>query len=71
MVWLTKLGAKDYDTRKHVSDPITGGAVAIFSTVLNYQAGIAQIFYNPPKGIINTTTAIPKGAADLESENLS
>jgi sterol 3beta-glucosyltransferase len=33
-------------------------------TVQNYTAGIAQIFYNPPKGLLNSTTAIPKGIFD-------
>jgi sterol 3beta-glucosyltransferase len=41
------IGPKEYDTRKHVSDPLTGGGAAIFSTITNYYAGIAQIFYNP------------------------
>ncbi|KAK4687648.1 hypothetical protein P7C73_g2470, partial [Tremellales sp. Uapishka_1] len=56
---------KEYDTRRHVSDPLTGGGAAIFSTITNYYAGIAQIFYNPPKGIINTATAIPKGLMNI------
>lgn len=98
---------KEYDTRKQATDPITGGAAAILSTVTvrlarsttsvdayadphtflrpqNYyvrflprlhqpahlalinfsappcQVGIGTIFLNPPKGIVNTATAIPK-----------
>lgn len=31
----------------------------------DYTRGIGQIFINPPKGIINTTTAIPKGTSPL------
>ncbi|WRT69975.1 uncharacterized protein IL334_006966 [Kwoniella shivajii] len=53
--------SKEYDSKRKVSDPISGGATAIFGTITGYYAGIAQIFYNPPKGIINTTTAIPRG----------
>lgn len=30
----------------------------------NYTSGIAQIFYNPPKGLLNSTTAIPRGIID-------
>ncbi|WVQ83693.1 hypothetical protein IAT38_005837 [Cryptococcus sp. DSM 104549] len=56
---------KEYDSRKAISDPVTGGATAILSTVTNYYAGIAQIFYNPPKGIINTATAIPRGMMNI------
>ncbi|KAJ6630253.1 glycosyltransferase family 1 protein [Mycena sp. CBHHK59/15] len=56
---------KEYDTRKQVSDPVTGGASAIYWTVTHYYAGIAQIFYSPVKGIINTTTAIPRGVMDI------
>lgn len=37
-------GSKEYETRKNVTDPITGGGSAIFWTVTNYYAGIAQIF---------------------------
>ncbi|KAK8853459.1 hypothetical protein IAR55_004166 [Kwoniella newhampshirensis] len=56
---------KEYDSRRSVSDPLTGGASAILSTVTNYYSGIAQIFYNPPKGIINTATAIPRGMMNI------
>ncbi|KAG8695793.1 hypothetical protein FRC09_008927 [Ceratobasidium sp. 395] len=52
---------KAYDTHKQATDPITGGAIEIMRTVTHYYAGIAQIFYSPIKGIINTTTAIPRG----------
>ncbi|OCF77518.1 hypothetical protein I204_01506 [Kwoniella mangroviensis CBS 8886] len=57
--------AKEYDSKRRVVDPISGGASAIFGTITGYYAGIAQIFYNPPKGIINTTTAIPKGMVNI------
>ncbi|KAJ7118977.1 glycosyltransferase family 1 protein [Mycena epipterygia] len=56
---------KEYDTRKQVSDPVTGGASAIYWTVTHYYAGIAQIFYSPVKGIMKTTTAIPRGVMDI------
>jgi sterol 3beta-glucosyltransferase len=54
-------GPKEYDTKKYVSDPITGGGSAIFWTVTNYYGGIAKIFYKPVQGIVDTTVAIPKG----------
>ncbi|WVQ94968.1 hypothetical protein IAU59_002059 [Kwoniella sp. CBS 9459] len=57
--------AKEYDSRKGISDPLSGGATAILGTVTGYYAGIAQIFYDPPKGIINTATAIPKGMMNI------
>ncbi|TFK31981.1 glycosyltransferase family 1 protein [Crucibulum laeve] len=53
--------SKEYNSRQKVTDPATGGASAIFWTITHYYAGIAQIFYSPVKGIINTTTAIPRG----------
>ncbi|KAL7410756.1 hypothetical protein BDY24DRAFT_398395 [Mrakia frigida] len=56
---------KEYDSRKQATDPITGGASAILSTVTNYYVGIGTIFINPPKGIINTATAIPKGVLNI------
>lgn len=33
--------------------------------VSNHYGGVAQIFYNPPKGILNTMTAVPQGMLDL------
>ncbi|KZO92404.1 glycosyltransferase family 1 protein [Calocera viscosa TUFC12733] len=56
---------REYSTRKTAKDPITGGATAIFWTVTHYYAGIAQIFYSPVKGIINTVSAIPKGIMNI------
>ncbi|KAG6831242.1 hypothetical protein H0H87_005808 [Tephrocybe sp. NHM501043] len=52
---------KDYDSGKPVADPISGGAGAIFWTITHYYASIGEIFQNPVKGIIRTTTAIPQG----------
>lgn len=59
--------SKEYNTRKKISDPVSGGSTAIFWTVTNYYAGIAQIFYSPVKGIVKTTTAIPRGIVDIVS----
>ncbi|EIW85621.1 glycosyltransferase family 1 protein [Coniophora puteana RWD-64-598 SS2] len=56
---------KEYETRKDISDPITGGGSAIFWTVTNWYTGIAQIFYQPTKGIVKTTKAIPAGVMDI------
>ncbi|KAF9464545.1 glycosyltransferase family 1 protein [Collybia nuda] len=56
---------KEYDTHKKVTDPVTGGAGAIFWTITHYYAGIAEIFYSPVQGIINTTTAIPRGVVKI------
>ena len=30
-----------------------------------HYAGIAQLFYNPPKGIVNTVTSVPQGIAGI------
>ncbi|CAE6434488.1 unnamed protein product [Rhizoctonia solani] len=56
---------KEYETSKKATDPITGGSIEIMRTVTHYYAGIAQIFYSPIKGIINTTTAIPMGIMNI------
>ncbi|CAK5279180.1 unnamed protein product [Mycena citricolor] len=59
--------SKEYDSVKEITNPVTGGASAIFWTVTNYYAGIAQIFYKPVDGIVKTTTAIPRGVIDIVS----
>ncbi|QRW00852.1 glycosyltransferase family 1 protein [Ceratobasidium sp. AG-Ba] len=56
---------KEYDTHKRATDPITGGAIEIMRTVTHWYAGIVQIFYSPIKGIVNTTTAIPRGVMSI------
>ncbi|KAF8191604.1 glycosyltransferase family 1 protein [Mycena galopus ATCC 62051] len=56
---------KEYDTHKEVSNPVTGGASAIYWTVTHWYAGIAKIFFSPVEGIIKTTTAIPRGVMDI------
>ncbi|KAG6852494.1 hypothetical protein C0991_011514 [Blastosporella zonata] len=58
-------GSKDYDSNKPVSDPISGGADAIFWTITHYYASIVEIFQNPVNGIIHTTTAIPQGVVGI------
>ncbi|THH04471.1 hypothetical protein EW145_g5499 [Phellinidium pouzarii] len=55
----------EYNSSKKVTDPVSGGASSIFWTVTNYYTGIAQIFYNPVKGVIKTATAIPRGVLDI------
>jgi hypothetical protein len=30
-----------------------------------YSTGLAEIFYNPPKGLLHVTTAIPRGMLDI------
>jgi sterol 3beta-glucosyltransferase len=55
---------KEYPTRKQATDPISGGATAVLGVVINSGAGFAQIFTNPPKGLLNTTMAIPRGFFD-------
>ncbi|PBK62939.1 glycosyltransferase family 1 protein [Armillaria solidipes] len=57
--------SKEYNLRRGVSDPLTGGSSAIFWTVTHYYAGIAKIFYSPISGIIQTTTAIPQGVMKI------
>ncbi|KAH8114206.1 glycosyltransferase family 1 protein [Phellopilus nigrolimitatus] len=56
---------REFDPKSKVTDPISGGAAAIFWTVTNYYSGIAQIFYKPVKGVIKTTTAIPRGVMNI------
>jgi hypothetical protein len=58
-------GAREYQSRWRTTDPITGGSTAVLHMVSDHYSGIAQIFYNPPKGIINTMTSIPQGMLDL------
>ena len=36
-------GTKDYNTKKAVTDPLTGGVVGIFWTITGYYGGIASI----------------------------
>ena len=55
------LGAREYATRAKARDPISGGSVAVLSMVTKYHKGVAEIFYNPPKGLLNTMFAIPQG----------
>ncbi|KAK0185951.1 glycosyltransferase family 1 protein [Armillaria mellea] len=57
--------SKEYDLRKGVSDPITGGSSAVFWTIIHYCAGVAKIFYSPVSGIIQTATALPQGALKI------
>ncbi|KAG8976659.1 hypothetical protein FRB90_009096 [Tulasnella sp. 427] len=56
--------SKEFDTRKNIQDPITGGIGAIFWTITHYYLGIAEIFYKKD-GIISATTAIPLGIARI------
>lgn len=58
-------GAREYGTRAKARDPISGGSVAVLSMVTKYHKGVAEIFYNPPKGILNTMFAIPQGMCSL------
>jgi len=37
-------GSKEYESRAQSTDPLSGGVVEIFRTIVKYQAGIAQIF---------------------------
>ncbi|KAI5118322.1 hypothetical protein M0805_006605 [Coniferiporia weirii] len=55
----------EFDPLSKVTDPVSGGAASIFWTVTNYYAGIAQIFYNPAKGVIKVATAIPRGVVEI------
>ena len=58
-------GAREYATRAKARDPISGGSVAVLSMVTKYHKGVAEIFYNPPKGILNTMFAIPQGECGI------
>jgi hypothetical protein len=37
-------GAKEYDTKRQVTDPISGGASGIFWTITHFYEGLLQIF---------------------------
>lgn len=56
---------KEYESRAKATDPVTGGVIEIFRTVTHYYGSITQIFYSPINGIINTTTAIPRGVIQI------
>ncbi|ORY31586.1 glycosyltransferase family 1 protein [Naematelia encephala] len=62
---LEPLRPTEYQSRSKSSDPLTGGTTAILHLLAKHYGGIAQIFYDTPKGIVNTATAIPQGMADL------
>ncbi|KAG9019159.1 hypothetical protein FRB90_005732 [Tulasnella sp. 427] len=55
---------KEFDTRKKVQDPITGGVGALLWTLTHTNLGIAEMFYKKD-GIVTATTAIPVGMAKL------
>ncbi|CAK5281074.1 unnamed protein product [Mycena citricolor] len=63
--------SKEYDSVKEITNPVTGGASAIFWTVTNYYAGIAQIFYilSEPlqlvAGVIDIVSSIHQGVANV------
>ncbi|EEB96100.1 hypothetical protein MPER_04820, partial [Moniliophthora perniciosa FA553] len=52
---------KEYETKTTITDPITGGVSAVFWTVTHFYEGIVHLFTSPKEGIIETSTAIPKG----------
>ncbi|KAG7086366.1 hypothetical protein E1B28_002326 [Marasmius oreades] len=58
---------KEYETKSTITDPLTGSATSIFWTVTHFYGGIVQIFTSPIEGIIETTTAIPRGVMKIVS----
>ncbi|KIO22728.1 glycosyltransferase family 1 protein [Tulasnella calospora MUT 4182] len=56
---------KEFDTRKKIQDPITGGLGALFWTVTHMHIGVAEIFYKKD-GIITATTAFPRAQIDAD-----
>ncbi|KAJ8093380.1 hypothetical protein PM082_020237 [Marasmius tenuissimus] len=54
-------------TKKLVTDPVTGGATAIFWSVTHLAEGIVQSIVSPRKGLIRTGVAIPLGAMEIVS----
>lgn len=59
------LGAREYATRNKARDPISGGSLAVMHIVQNHYASVAQIFYDPPKGVLNTMFSVPQGKSFL------
>ncbi|KAG9051113.1 hypothetical protein FS837_011959 [Tulasnella sp. UAMH 9824] len=55
---------KEFDTRKKIQDPITGGLGALFWTLTHLNMGVAEIFYKKT-GIISAATAFPRGMVKL------
>ncbi|KAL7411250.1 hypothetical protein BDY24DRAFT_397194 [Mrakia frigida] len=53
--------AKEYDTKRKATDPISGGAAAALAAVTDFYLGVGTILFNPAKGAINTATALPIG----------
>ncbi|KAG8898178.1 hypothetical protein FRC00_003165 [Tulasnella sp. 408] len=58
------IGPKEFDTRKKIQDPITGGLGALFWTLTHLNMGVAEIFYKKT-GIISAATAFPRGMVKL------
>ncbi|KAL0575377.1 hypothetical protein V5O48_006590 [Marasmius crinis-equi] len=54
-------------TKKGVTDPISGGATAVFWTVTHVYEGLVQLIVSPKRGIIKTTVAVPRGAMEIVS----
>ncbi|KAF9265967.1 glycosyltransferase family 1 protein [Marasmius fiardii PR-910] len=59
--------SKEYETKSIITDPLTGSATSIFWTVTHFYGGILQIFTSPKEGVIETTTAIPRGVMKIVS----
>ncbi|KAG8934417.1 hypothetical protein FRC01_003090 [Tulasnella sp. 417] len=55
---------KEFDTRKKIQDPITGGLGALFWTATHMPFGVAEVFYKKD-GLISATTAFPLGMVKL------
>ncbi|TYJ54077.1 hypothetical protein B9479_005263 [Cryptococcus floricola] len=53
--------SKEYDTRKAITDPVSGGATAVLEIVTDASEGVFQIFSTKPHiGIIKTATIAPR-----------
>ncbi|KAF9262252.1 glycosyltransferase family 1 protein [Marasmius fiardii PR-910] len=52
---------KEYSTKAIVTDPITGSLSSIYWTVTHFSGGLVQALTSPKQGLIETTTAIPRG----------
>ncbi|KAL0566939.1 hypothetical protein V5O48_015053 [Marasmius crinis-equi] len=54
-------------TKKGVTDPISGGATALFWSLTHVYEGLVQLVVSPKRGIIETTVAVPRGAMEIVS----
>ncbi|WVW85218.1 hypothetical protein I302_107256 [Kwoniella bestiolae CBS 10118] len=56
---------REYETSRHHEGPWTGSAGGIFHTITYTIGSVAELFYKPHKGAVNTFLGIPKAAVNI------